>query len=502
MLKTHSTMSRRNFMKALGLTAAGAAAVGVTAPVFHDLDEATAHTKAFSLNKRPWWVKEKDFNKPTVEIDWNVYSRQDGLKLTARAPMPAPSVFEQAGLVGGYMTDGATPEEAKILYEYCEKEFPGWDRGPFGAGDLRSTAMDNAAKFLRNGSWPGEITQTNGVRVNISAAVRAAGGGNACTSFVGPQTTTTLRPQDYGVPRWEGTPEDNLKTCRAAMRFFGAQNIGVSILDEYTIKAIFSKSKSGKPISVKNVDEAYEDADEIVIPTKCKYLLTFSARQSFEATRCQAGITESFAVWYCYSRYPKLICHFQEFMRGIGYQCLSLTGICFMNPLAVLVGMGEHGRMSSPIITPKNGVTDRAMWSLLTDMPLATSKPIDFGAHRFCETCGICADTCPFGYIQSGPASWENPAAAVNGLDQGGWKGWRTNNLKCPHCPICQGVCPFNSINKSFIHEAIKITTANTSLFNGFFTSMDKFMGYGRRPQWEWWDLDDPTYGFDTTTDN
>ena len=508
MSKFHSTMSRRDFMKAIGLGAAGAATAAATVPVFRDLDEAAA-TEASSLNKNPWWVKERDFNNPTVEINWQDFRRQDGFKFKS-LPRPSVADFENAGVVGGYMTDLATPAQALALYDYCEKEFPGWDKGPFGSGDLRSTALDNASKFLMMGQWPGEMNQGNGVRVNIRAAITAAGGAAGFTSFVGPQLTTTLRPQDYGVPRWEDNEENNLKTCRAALRFFGAQNVGAGVLDEYTIKTILSYSKTpsgfndgtgsgGKPILVKDVEDAYENDDEIVIPSKCKYILTFSARQSFEATRRQAGITEGFAVWYCYARYRKMICHLQEFMRGLGYQCLDLTNLYLSNPLSVLVGMGEHGRMSSPIITPKNGVTDRVMWSVLTDMPLSPSKPIDFGATKFCETCGICADSCPFGLIQKGSSSWENSAALGNGLEQGTWKGWRTDNANCPHCPTCQGTCPFSSISKSFIHEAVKATASTTSLFNGFFTSMEKFMGYGRKPQWSWWDLDEPTYGWDTT---
>ncbi|GAI88797.1 unnamed protein product, partial [marine sediment metagenome] len=39
MSKYHSTVSRRDFMKALGLGAAGLGAAGAAAPVFHDLDE-------------------------------------------------------------------------------------------------------------------------------------------------------------------------------------------------------------------------------------------------------------------------------------------------------------------------------------------------------------------------------------------------------------------------------------------------------------------------------
>ena len=70
----HSTVSRRDFMKGLGLGAAAIGGVGLVAPVFHDLDELTASGE--SKIKRAWWVKEVD--EPTVEIDWSIMKRHHG----------------------------------------------------------------------------------------------------------------------------------------------------------------------------------------------------------------------------------------------------------------------------------------------------------------------------------------------------------------------------------------------------------------------------------------
>ncbi len=53
MSKFHSSLSRREFMKALGLTTVGAAAL--TAPAFKDLDEVISSDQA--QFKRAWWIK-------------------------------------------------------------------------------------------------------------------------------------------------------------------------------------------------------------------------------------------------------------------------------------------------------------------------------------------------------------------------------------------------------------------------------------------------------------
>ena len=70
----HSTVSRRDFMKMLGLgsVGVGAAALGLS-PVmpFADLDDMMS--SEFSSRKLPFWVKEVD--KPTVEIDYDQIER-------------------------------------------------------------------------------------------------------------------------------------------------------------------------------------------------------------------------------------------------------------------------------------------------------------------------------------------------------------------------------------------------------------------------------------------
>ncbi|PKH47791.1 reductive dehalogenase, partial [Dehalococcoides mccartyi] len=123
MSKLHSTLSRRDFMKGLGLAGAGLGAVAASAPVFHDVDELTS--LGSNVNRYPWYVKEREFKNPTVEIDWNVLSRQNANNFKSHAK-PTPADYDAAGVVGRYMYDLETPAEALILYDYCEKEFPGW----------------------------------------------------------------------------------------------------------------------------------------------------------------------------------------------------------------------------------------------------------------------------------------------------------------------------------------------------------------------------------------
>jgi reductive dehalogenase len=162
----------------------------------------------------------------------------------------------------------------------------------------------------------------------------------------------------------------------------------------------------------------------------------------------------------------------------------------------VMTGAGELSRWSS-VLTPKFGNAVRAMWGFLTDMPLAPTKPINFGGYEFCKTCGICAENCPMGAIDKGEPSWDAPETWQNP----GYLGWRLDLTKCSHCPVCMGVCPFNAIDSSPVHTLIKGTVPNFKIFNGFFANMDRTFGYGRKPYEDWWDRDqeEPTFGIDST---
>ena len=74
MSKFHTTVSRRTFMKGLGLAGAGLGAAAATAPVFHDLDEVIAAPQ--SNFKRPWYIKT-GLDNPTSGVDWSAKERYD-----------------------------------------------------------------------------------------------------------------------------------------------------------------------------------------------------------------------------------------------------------------------------------------------------------------------------------------------------------------------------------------------------------------------------------------
>jgi len=191
----------------------------------------------------------------------------------------------------------------------------------------------------------------------------------------------------------------------------------------------------------------------------------------------------------CYSTMPMKSIQIQEFIRALGYQGLSSYpsynyGVGGSAPFGYMSGIGEHARMCYVVISPNEGSTLRGMNRIITDLPLAPTRPIDFGVFRFCKTCKICAEKgCPFNALPMGDPSWDAEAYQPTGFE-----GYRLTTRLCTFCMACQAVCPFTELHGSFVHELIKAAAANTTLFNGFFASMDETFGYGMKDPESWWD--------------
>lgn len=470
MSKFHSTVSRRDFMKAMGLAGAGLGAAIAAAPVLHDLDEIAASPN--SVPDLPWWVKDREFFDPTVPVDWDQKWRFDGR----------------------HARDYRDPDSDWYFNAYGEEN------------SRRYTDYQN--NFNPNFNW------REPRRKALDAAARERGGitGN---SFLGlPVTSNSWTPDNLGYPKWQGTPEENLRLLRGIVRLLGGDDVGVMEQDTHLMRLVCAYDSSGYKIDFEDVAEPDETTSpkRRLIPNSFRCAFTWTLRQPLDLTRRQeggamtthpelnpVGVAENAAVWFSYSKLAITEHRIQTWLRGLGYQGVAggMNAIMAGNAIATASGMLEHARMGQIAIHPKYGATVRGTYKMFTNLPLAPTKPIDAGIYKFCKTCGICAELCPGGIIQKGDPSWE-PPEGLRPYQAAGFEGWRTDLAACPHCPVCQGTCPFNSMDRSFVHNAIKMTVANTTIFNSFFTQMHKTFDYGRKPEadyWEHWDKH-PTYGF------
>ena len=488
MSKLHSTVSRRDFMKGLGFGAAGLGAAAAVVPVIHDLDELAAAGDV--SHHQPWWVKERDFFDTTVEVDWDHKWRVDGR-----------NAREYRNKDGDWYFDAYAPENAVKYTDYAFDEDP-----DFTWGDPRRMALEAGCSFAQFGS----LTLNEG-RFSLH-------------NFLGPPPNRT--PESMGYSKWVGTPEENSKLLRGAVRFFGGDDIAAMETDTHFERILCTYDMSGYKNSIESIDEPYQTQSPRVngIPSSYQWCFSWTLRQPMDSTRRQQGgamrshpdlnpygEAESVAVWRAYSELAIVENRIQLFLLGLGYRGIGagMNSITSGTAIATVAGALEHCRMGQIALHPKWGASVRGTYKMMTNLPLAPTKPIDAGIYTFCKSCQICADLCPGGIIQKNEPTWttgRNPEKGDEGeplpYQAQGFLGWRTDIGKCPHCPTCQGTCPFNQMpGGAWTHDLVKATIATTPIFNGFFTQMDKTFNYGRKPFRDYWEHFDtiPTYGIDTS---
>jgi len=161
------------------------------------------------------------------------------------------------------------------------------------------------------------------------------------------------------------------------------------------------------------------------------------------------------------------------------------------------------------IITPEYGPMVR-VFKMVTNLPVAPTKPIDAGIMNFCKDCNTCATYCPSGSLST---RREPSYETQGGWNRGGVKTWYENALTCrnywaevgTNCGICFAVCPFSVKDRAFIHQMVQGVIGTTPIFNSAFADMSRRLyapGPIDEPQKdteEWWTLDYSEYGIDST---
>ncbi|PKH45628.1 reductive dehalogenase [Dehalococcoides mccartyi] len=502
MSKFHSAVTRRDFMKGIGLAGAGIGTAAAVTPLYHDLDEIIGSKT--SQWKRPWWVKELELEEPTTEIDWSRVERFD-------ARYSAHSPAEVCRFVG--------------LDEYN-----------------RVRALANTSQDILDNK-PGSTLRDNALNVGAGTGQYMGGyksdyvfpaAGTCCGSYpvywTGQKGTAT--PESLGVPKWSGTPEENTQMVRAAMRFFGATDVSVGEMNEKTKKFVSTYPQGGdvkylnswpppdtyiKKIVFEDVDKGYTTDTKYVIPNKPLYCITYTVPMSKDLFRTGPGSQlRSAANISRYRLRAAIDTCTKGFLTALGYQGLEEPYPCFPSQAgAVLDGLAEMGRNSNVCISPEYGSV-HGYFDIITDLPMAPTHPIDAGIFRFCHTCHKCADECPAKCIDQGseptwdfPASMYKPEMPVDYHAPGKRLFWSDpiacqmySNSVAGGCGVCMGTCTFNTNGASMVHDVVKATLAKTSLLNGFLWNADKAFGYGMvegEEKEKFWEIGLPAYGFDTT---
>nr|WP_145925496.1 reductive dehalogenase [Dehalogenimonas formicexedens] len=449
-------------MKGLGLAGVGLGTTAAIAPMFHDLDELTASDSQF---KHPWYVKEREYNDPTVEIDWNVFERVDRTRTVLGSRFPLTATNAAHGSLHPELAQYIKLKADGRDIQYMKEKFSTY-QGP-SLRDQSLAGASSASDKLPSPSFTGTIS---GV--------------------------TIPTPESRGTTKWQGTPEENLQTLTNAFKFFGATRVRVMEIDDKSRKLFHKNSTSGAPFNFKDVDQPSEDKSESVIPNKAKYVVMYSCLEATDYVRHAPAPTYS---GYCHGHKVQANVHY--FMGSMGYLHIEAGNCTNSDSVAAMSGIAEHSRSSMVATSYSHGNLFRWMGRIVTDMPLAPTKPVDAGIARFCVKCMTCASMCPYESMPFGDKRWDHESPEEERLKNyvPGYKGWRLFNFRCPRCKNCHGTCVFNGGNEALIHQIVRGTQSVTPIFNSFFANMHDAFGFGTRNPDEWWTHDVPTFQFDKT---
>jgi epoxyqueuosine reductase len=466
----HSTVSRRSFMQMLGI---GAGAVGLSATTgyatsFKDLDE----MKASPLAKRnlPFWVKEVD--EPTVKIDWDNMEIFPGPHKTLFNPASWPDKKEYFEIYN---------RNIESTKKNVQENVPGLSLKDRALGDANCWGWGALSDIAP--SWTGPDIK-------------------AYDKWEHP--TMFYEPKDWGVPKYEGTPEENAKMLRVAGRIMGAADVGIVKLNSKTKKLLYGN------IRFEKVEKGYEDkkTHTYVLPDKDLWAICSVIPQS----NWMQEFTERMS-WACsntaaYSRSNIYSNRLNVFLRGLGYQYYGggTASIGRAVGFGVMAGLAEYGRAGIGV-SPQFGTNFRTILVTVTDLPLAVTKPIDAGITKFCSACKKCGEMCPAGAISMEDEPFWGGDAAWQGK---GLKGWYQDSKKCysymlggePDCSRCQTVCPFTKYDEAVMHDLVRLSIAKAPALNGIIRKMDDVFGYGSEPDqnktpWDIDPMDIPLYGID-----
>ncbi len=186
----------------------------------------------------------------------------------------------------------------------------------------------------------------------------------------------------------------------------------------------------------------------VEIPETLENVIVMAVKMDADGIATSPKVPAATSTGVGYSRMAATLACTGEFIRNLGYraiQCGNDTALSI--PLAIDAGLGELGR-NGLLITPEYGSRVR-ICKVITDLPLAPDKPIEFGVKEFCKTCKSCSRHCEVDAISFDEepsfktvSKSNNPGALKWYVDPGKcYLFWCENGIDCS---TCIKVCPYN----------------------------------------------------------
>ena len=405
----------------------------------------------------PWWVKSVD--KMTTEIDESIWER----KVTDQIQM---------GLFGDpEKAKEKANESVKKIVARIEKEVPG--------NQLKDLALHYASTTF----FAAGVSMFEGNFITHMFPIMEA-------------VSKVIHPPDYlGVPKFFFKQKTAYEMVEIAAMQLGAAQVGFTYLEPR-----FLEHNVDVDPTVEKIKTTPEG--KVLIPEHLKYVIMVAGQAPLEAMKHAPSQIGDMADRSGYEDRQMVWFRMMNFIRGLGYQAKPIPAAMPPGiPFGLMAGLGEMGRMNR-LISPYYGGALR-IEGILTDMPLALDKPIDFGLQEYCRHCQKCARACPAKAISSEKESTWEPQSNFSLKGRKLWYEnpeicWEWTGHNAHYCSACMFACTWTKDDQTFLHTLARISAAKLPFLGKPLAWLDDLFGYGpvaRKNMGDWWQKKRPTKG-------
>jgi reductive dehalogenase len=292
----------------------------------------------------------------------------------------------------------------------------------------------------------------------------------------------TVSPVKLNIP----DPETMSSNIKDFAYFLNADEVGIGRMPEY---GWYSHKVTSNAALLQN------DVENAVTPIteRHPYVIGIVVDQHLETMLASTGydsvsIAQSFRGYHLSGVIAVVLA---RYIRSLGYNARAHHARNYkavMTPCLSAAGLGEMSRTGDCVVHPRLGFRHKVA-AVTTDLPLMPDQPIDFGLQDFCRVCRKCAEECPAEAI-----TFDTDAIEYNGYMR--WNSdfekctvFRTTNEEGASCGRCMAVCPWNSKEDSWFHEAGLWLGSRGEMSSRLLKNLDDMFGYGTEviDKYRWW---------------
>jgi len=281
-------------------------------------------------------------------------------------------------------------------------------------------------------------------------------------------------------------PEQMSQHIKDTAYFLRADDVAIGKMPEfgyYSEKVVDPAGLLNKPVSecVKPVTERLPYVIAVMVDQHLETMLASTGYDGISGSQSLRG----------YHAVANIAVILASYIRALGYNARASHFVNYavvMPTVLISAGLGEMSRAGDCTIHPRLGYRHKAA-AVTTDLPLAPDKPIDFGIQEFCRVCKKCAENCPTQSISTD----------TDQTEYNGYIRWNLNSDTCTQlriinengqgCGRCMKVCPWNSKEDSWFHQAGTWVGSQNESSSKLLKAIDDMFGYGTEQieKYKWW---------------